>query len=187
MGEKKNTAKEVAEETNKRVSGETDIKTSDLKPVKDKDGNDTGEFEDEDGRRYSAAEAQAIKDFAKQLDTAPSVSKVSDGIGKAAGRVNALDTGCTVFNTATAVRVAARVLQYKEMIRFAFYNVFQPASMLRAETSYPEAVEAPSNRLMETAPDSKVADQSKMGDTLYGNNLPEVQNRIVAKMRLTHR
>ncbi|WP_260763449.1 M23 family metallopeptidase [Candidatus Mycosynbacter amalyticus] len=174
MGEKKNTVKEVQEETDKRVSGETDIETSKLTPVKDKDGNETGEFEDEDGRRYSAAEAKAIEDFGKQLDASPSVGAVSDTIGKAAGRVNALDTACTVFNTATAVRVAARVLQYKEMIRLAFYNVFQPASMLRAETSYPEAVEAPSNRLMDAAPATKVADQSKIGETPYGSDLPEV-------------
>ena len=175
--DKKKTKQEMRDELNKRVKGESDISTKKLTPVTDKDGKETGEYKDDDGKIYSAEEAKGIQEFDTRLKAAPSVGELSKSTAKGLlPGIGVADTACTVNNTATAVRVAAKTLQAGEMMRLAFYNVIQPSSMIRAEMADPTLVEAAAEPIMDTTPAGKVADESKMDSIPNGQAVPQIDN-----------
>lgn len=179
--EKKKTTKEMREELDKQASSKADVEVDKLKAVKDKDGNDTGEYEDSNGTRYTAEEAEAQNNLQKSLDASPSVADTVKNVSKGIAAVNVLDTACTIKTLDEAVRIAAKTTQQGDMIRKNFTDIDKPSSTIRAEMATPELVEAASTPLMEQEANTKVADESKLGETPNGQSLPQVDNPRAGK------
>jgi len=180
--DKKETKQEMREELDRRVSSATNVDVKKLTPIKDSEGNDTGEFEDDKGNKYTAEEARGFEEMERRIDASPSTSSVTSNIarGLVAG-VGTADTLCSVNNLGVAVNTAAKTAQAAQLMRMAFYNVVQPASMIKAEMAYPALVEATSEPLMQTTPANEVADESKISTTQNGDALPKIENPRAGK------
>lgn len=173
---KGSTEEEVRKSMDERVKGTADIEVKKLTAVTDDDGKPTGEYTDPDtGQVYSQAEYDSLLNQEEKIKTSPSTGSTLGKLAVGASFLGGVDTACTVNNTATAVRVGAKAIQYSEMIRFAFVRVIQPAHAIRANMATPALVETTSKDIMETAPAVEVPDESKIDSTPAGQDLPKVR------------
>ncbi len=167
--------KEVRASKTQAIKGESTIEVKKLTPVTDEDGNQTGEYEDDKGNKYSADEAKGLIEQEERIKKIPSTQKILGGMAKGVLITGLADTACTVYNTSRAVSVGAKTLRSAELIRTSMVYTNE-AHAIRAEMATPETVQVASNDIMYMEPRSKVADENQLATTPAGQKLPEIDN-----------
>lgn len=178
-----NTTEELDNDVKKATSYQSNLKQPSLKPERDKDGKETGNFVDENGKVYSKAEAEQIKTSYDRIKTAPRTGALIDGLTKGAAVTGIADSACSVFNTMRAVSFASKIYLKAELARW--YMVYANTySAMKAGDATPEQIEYISKPLSEKDMRQTVPDESKMDSVKAGDKLPEIKNPDYGKSGL---
>lgn len=170
----KNT-KELDADLEKATGSKVNLGSKKLKAHADENGKETGNFVDEDGKIYTPAEADALKETETKIKSAPSSTSLAKGLAKGVSATGALDTACTIYNTSRAVSFAAKVSRKAALVRYfmVFANTY---SVMQTDNSTPEQINYISSKIAATDNREKVVDESKLSKVSSGQNLPMVDN-----------
>ncbi len=168
--------KEVDASAKRAIKGTTTLAVTKLTPVTDEDGNQTGEYEDEKGNKYSADEAKGLLEQEERIKKSPTTQKVLGNMAKGVLITGLADTACTIYNTSRAVSVSAKTIRAAELVRTGNIYAINEPHAIKAEMATPETVQYASNNIMAMEPRTKVADESQLASTPAGQKLAEIDN-----------
>jgi murein DD-endopeptidase MepM/ murein hydrolase activator NlpD len=174
---KGNTDEERQKSLNDTVGGLEETNSQTLRTVKDKDGNDV--VVDEDGNPVNADQQKAMTEQSDRIsgyEKAGGVMGTLNAVGKGVNVVGAVDTSCTVFNTARFVSALAKVKKKYQAIRFALAAILTPADMIKSGDADEGTVNYLGSLAMATEPDTQVLDESKITEAGSASNPPMIKN-----------
>ena len=169
------TKQELDSNVDRASGGKTQLRTPRLVAQTDENGNQTGNYTDENGRVYTAEEARNLNVTEERINSAPSTRSLANDVARGTMITGIADTACTVYNTSRAVSFAAKTIMAAELARYAMVWL-NTESVMRAGDATPEQVEYMGNKLTEVDMRKQVVDESKLDETPQGEPVPMVDN-----------
>lgn len=170
-----NTPEELDRNMSDSVSGKTTIDYTKLRPEKDRDGNNTGRYLDENGRVYSGDTVRQLDVTENKIKSAPDTRSLLRGLAKGALITSFADTACTVYKMSNAVQTAAKLIRAREEIRYAMV-VHNTVGAIKAGDATPEQVEYLGKKAVEPDMRKKIVDETAWNESGTTENPPMIDN-----------
>lgn len=165
---------------NSAVANGMEGSTNNLRPLLDKDGKPTGEYADDQGNKYSAAEYEKIKSTAIDTEKLGSsktmASRVGSGVVKGVSITGVADNACTVYNTSRGLSAMAKTIKKYQAIRFAMGGVLSVADKTKAGDGDAGENETAGNLATHADMRETVVDESKADQPGTANKPPMIKN-----------